>query len=80
MSMITRSYHIKRNICVVQTFNFLRSSGQRAKSCSARDTVVKACREVGSLDARQTDAKTDALRDSDLDTLERMEKHRIVTK
>lgn len=46
------------------------SRGRRANNCIAKITITKACQAVGSLDAKQTDAKIEALNEADLDTLE----------
>lgn len=51
------------------TLRWLLSVGNKANSCMANITVTKACHAEGSLDARQTDAKIDALNDAVLETL-----------
>ncbi len=54
---------------MIQTLSFLLNSGHRANSCIASVTVAKVCILDGNLDARHTDANTDAFNDRDLEAL-----------
>ena len=51
------------------TFTFILTRGITANICIATITVTNACHDVGSLDARQTDANTLAFSDNDLEEL-----------
>ena len=53
----------------VVTLSCLLSEGKSAKSCIAKATVANTCQEEGRRDAKQTDAKMDAFKDADLETL-----------
>ena len=53
----------------IATLSCLLSEGKSAKSCIAKATVANTCHEEGRRDAKQTDAKMDAFKDADLETL-----------
>ena len=51
------------------TLSCLLSEGKSAKSCIENVTVANTCHEEGRREAKQTDAKIDALSEADLETL-----------
>ena len=51
------------------TLHFIRTSGKRANTCTAKKTMTKAWKAEGRRDARHTEAKMAALSEMALDTL-----------
>lgn len=51
------------------TLSCLLSDGNKANNCIAKVTVPKTCQEEGRRDARHTEAKMEAFKEADLETL-----------
>ena len=51
------------------TLSCLLRDGKRANNCMAKVTVANTCQEEGRRDAKHTDAKMEAFREADLETL-----------
>lgn len=64
-----RKKQFNHKLNAIATLSCLLSEGKSAKSCIAKATVANTCHEEGRRDAKQTDAKMDAFKDADLETL-----------
>lgn len=51
------------------TLSCLLSDGKSANNCMAKVTVTNTCQEEGRRDAKHTDAKMEAFREADLETI-----------
>ena len=51
------------------TLSCLLSDGKSANNCMAKVTVTNTCQEEGRRDAKHTDAKMEAFREADRETL-----------